>query len=115
MKATQIIINKLLSNDALKELTNGAIHPVIARFGTASPYLVVRTDAVEKRYSKMGVQVGTTSTVNVLCVADSYEEMVLIADEVNKLAGDNIEISSYRETFEEPDKLVAEFVCLFNN
>lgn len=115
MNYTKYIINALLANRTINELTGGAVLPVIARFGTPSPYIVVRTDAVDCRYGKAGTRVGETANVNILCVADSYGEMAQIAEEVAKLCGETIEISSYRESWEEPDKLVAEIVVIINN
>lgn len=113
MISTKNVINALKSNAELAKMTKGAIHPVVARFGTECPYIIVRTDAMEVRRSKRGYPEGITYTVAVVAVAESYEMLMELVSEIEQLDTNIYEISSYRESYEEPDKLVAELLITY--
>ena len=108
MNATKHVIDALLSNQQLKAMTKGAIHPVIARYGTDCPYIIVRTDAAEMRRSKAGHINGVTYSLSIAVVADSYNELMQLVQLVEQLDTNKYEVNGYRESYEEPDKLVAE-------
>ena len=114
MIGTKNVINALMANAKLVELTKGAIHPVIARYGTDCPYIIVRTDSMEVRRSKRGYQEGVTYTVAVIAVADSYEMLMQLVEEIQKMDTNLYEANSYRESYEEPDKLVAELIINYS-
>ena len=113
MIGTKNVINALMANAKLAELTRGAIHPVVARFGTDCPYIIVRTDAMEVRRSKRGYREGVTYTVAVVAVAESYEMLMQLVAEVQKLDTNIYEVNSYHESYEDPDKLVAELIISY--
>lgn len=68
----------LLGNEDIVELTDSDIYPIVAPEGTLGNIIVYRRIKYQRDYGKMGLM-DDVARIEVLAVADSYEESVSLA------------------------------------
>lgn len=92
----------LLADPNIAELTGGNVYPLVAPENTEGSFILYRRVKYQREYGKMGLQ-DDVARVELLAIADSYEESVALASLVdNCLTGAHINTEngiSYSLTF----------------
>lgn len=75
------IYNALLSDSDVNAMVEGRIFPLVIQEGARRPFIVFNEVNVIGEYTKDGAA-GDIATVNVICVADTYEDTADLAHNV---------------------------------
>ena len=72
----------LLSDNNISELTGNDVYPLVAPENTEGSFILYRRVKYQREYGKMGLQ-NDVARVELLAIADSYEESVALASLVD--------------------------------
>lgn len=104
--STEKVIAMLLADDVLAKNVNGNIRPVVAKYGTTIPYIVVSTENASVNRMKFGA-FSVMATVLVTIVTNSFGDLRRMVDRMCAKDGKEFDVEGYKEDYGE-DNYVAQ-------